>query len=159
MSLDAVSAPGAEDWVEVAHEPDHGAIFENEQVRVYIAVIRPGKETLYHRHDKDTLYVVLEGGKNYSTILPGTKNVKYVLPKSIGLVQKIKWLFTRTVYGWTDLPKSVYVLMHNEGNPVIHKVRGAEDNPADMRMMGIEFLKPGVRHGCGAAGTLSLKVD
>jgi hypothetical protein len=159
MLQDENGYPIGRDWVEVTDEPDHGALFENEHVRVYIAVIRPGKETLYHRHDKDTLYVVLEGGKNYSTTLPGTKSVKYVLPKSIGLVQKLKWLFTRTVHGWTDLPKSAYVLMHNEGNPVIHKVRGAEDNPGDMRLMGIEFLNPGASHGCGAAGTHSLKID
>ena len=159
MSKDGKEARSAQDWVEVDAEPNHGEIFRNEQIRVYMAVIRPGEETLYHRHDKDTLYVVLEGGKNYSTTLPGTRSVKYVLPKSIPLSQKIKWLFTRSIYGWTNLPKSAYVLMHNEGNPVIHKVRGADDNPADMRMMGIEFLNPGARHGCGSAGTQSLKVD
>jgi hypothetical protein len=159
MSKEEKGTKSTQDWVEVVDEPSHGTIFENEQIRAYIAVIRPGEETLYHRHDKDTLYVVLEGGKNYSTTLTGTRNVKYVLPKSISLGQKVKWLSTRAIYGWTDLPKSVYVLMHNEGNPVIHKVRGAEDNPADMRMMGIEFLNPGARHGCGSAGTHSLKVD
>ena len=159
MAKDGTGTPSAQDWVEVAAEPNHEEIFRNGQIRVYMAVIRPGEDTLYHRHDKDTLYVVLEGGKNYSTTLPGTRNVKYVLPKSISLLQKVKWLFTRSIYGWTDLPKSVYLLMHNEGNPVIHKVRGAEDNPSDMRMMGIEFLNPGGHHGCGSAGTQSLKVD
>jgi hypothetical protein len=159
MSKDGRGTQNAQDWVEVDVEPDHGEIFKNEQIRAYIAVIRPGEETLYHRHEKDTLYVVLEGGKNYSTILPGTKSVNYVFPKSIRLTQKVKWLLTRSIYGWTHLPKSVYVLMHNEENPVIHKVRGAEDNPSDMRMMGIEFLNPGARHGCGSAGTQSLKVD
>jgi hypothetical protein len=49
--------------------------------------------------------------------------------------------------------------MHNEGNPVIHKVRGAEDNPSDMRMLGIEFLNPGGGQGLAPAGTMSLKVD
>ena len=148
-----------QDWVEVAAEPNHEEIFRNERIRVYIAVIRSGEETLYHRHDKDTLYVVLEGGKNYSTTLPGTRSVKYVLPKSISLKQKVEWLLTRSIYGWTNLPRSAYVLMHNDGNPVIHKVRGSEDNPSDMRLMGIEFLNPGARHGCGSAGTQSLKVD
>jgi len=159
MSIHGKGTPSAQDWVEVTTEPDHEEIFKNEQICVYIAVIRSGKETLYHRHDKDTLYVVLEGGKNYSTTLPGTKTGKYVFPKSIGLVQKVKWLLTRSIYGWTYLPKSIYLLMHNERNPIIHKVRGAEDNPTDIRMMGIEFLNPGGRHGCGSAGTQSLKVD
>ena len=159
MSKHGKGTTSARDWVEVAVEPDHEEIFKNELIRVYVAVIRPGEETLYHRHHKDTLYVVLEGGKNYSTTLPGTKSVKYVLPRSISPLQKVKWLLTRSIYGWTDLPKSIYVLMHNEGNPVIHKVRGAEDNPSDMRMMGIEFLNPGARHGYGPAGTQFLKVD
>jgi hypothetical protein len=159
MPKDGKGTPSAQDWVEVADEPNHEELFENEQVRVYVAVIRPGRETAYHRHEKDTLYVVLEGGKNYSTTLPGTKNVNYVFPKSISLTQKVKWLFTRSIFGWTDLPKSIYLLMHNDGNPVIHKVRGSEDNSSDMRLMGIEFLNPGGRHGCVSTGTQPLKVD
>jgi hypothetical protein len=159
MSKNGTGTADPQAWVEVAVEPDHKEIFRNEQVRVYIAFIRPGEETLYHRHDKDTLYVVLDGGKNYSSTLPGTREGKYVLPKSISLGQKIRWLFTRSMYGWTNLPKSAYVLMHNEGNPVIHKVRGSEDNPAAMRMMGIEFLQPGGRQTARPMGTQSLPVD
>lgn len=149
----------AQDWVEVADEANHREIFRNEQIRVYVAVIRPGKETAYHRHDKDTLYVVLEGGKNYSTTLPGSRGGKYVFPKSISLTRKIRWLLTRSIYGWTYLPKSIYLLMHNEGNPAIHKVRGSENNPSDMRMMGIEFLSPGGRNRTVSIGTKSLTMD
>lgn len=159
MSKHEKGTLSAQDWVEVADEPNHEELFKNEQIRVYIAVIRPGRETAYHRHDKDTLYVVLEGGKNTSNTLPGTKSTKYVFPKSIGLTRKIKWGLTRLICGWTYLPRSIYLLMHNDGNPVIHKVRGSEDNPSDMRLMGIEFLDPGGRHGCGSAGTQPLKVD
>jgi hypothetical protein len=150
---------GARDWVEVAAEPNHGELFRNEQIRVYVAVIRPGEETLYHRHDKDTLYVVLEGGKNYSTALPGSRGGKYVFPKSISLTRKIRWLLTRSIRGWTYLPKSIYLLMHSEGNPVVHKVRGSEDNSSDMRMMGIEFLQPGGRSRSASIGAKSLAVD
>ncbi len=159
MSNNGSETQSNQDWVEVEVEPDHKEIFKNELVRVYIAFIRPGVETLYHRHDKDTLYVVLEGGKNYSTTLPGTKAGKYVLPKSISLKQKLTWLFTRAVHGWTDLPKSAYVLMHNDGNPIIHRVRGSEDNPSDMRMMGIEFLNPGGRIEAVSIGKKPLPVD
>jgi hypothetical protein len=148
-----------EDWVEVTDEPHHQEIFNNEHIRVYIAVIRPGRETLYHRHDKDTLYVVLQGGRNYSTTLPGSKGVDYVFPKSISLTRKIKWLLTRTIFGWTYLPKSIYLLMHNDGNPIVHKVRGSADNPYDMRMMGIEFLRPGGQDRSLSIGTKPLAVD
>jgi hypothetical protein len=159
MSKHEKRASSAQNWVEVADEPDHKEVFKNEQIRVYIAVIRPGRETAYHRHDKDTLYVVLEGGKNYSTTLPGSKGGNYVFPNSISLARKVKWLLTRSIYGWTYLPKSIYLLMHNDGNPVIHKVRGSEDNPSDMRMMGIEFLKPGGQNRSVWTDTKSLAVD
>lgn len=149
----------AQDWVEVAQEPDHREIFSNELVRAYVAYIRPGRETLYHRHDKDTLYVVLEGGRNCSSALPGSKAGAYVFPKSISLTRKLRWLLTRSLLGWTYLPKSVYVLMHNDGDPIIHKVRGAAENPSDMRMMGIEFLEPGGRNRPASAGVQSLPVD
>jgi hypothetical protein len=159
MAGAARKAVRTEDWVEVTDEPHHQEIFNNEHIRVYIAVIRPGRETLYHRHDKDTLYVVLQGGKNYSTALPGSKGVNYVFPKSIRLTRKIKWLLTRTIFRWTYLPKSVYLLMHNDGNPIVHKVRGSADNPSDMRMMGIEFLRPGGQDRSLSIGTKPLAVD
>jgi hypothetical protein len=159
MSKAGKSTSAAQEWVEVAQEPNHKAMFENGQIRVYVAVIPPGRETDYHRHDKDTLYVVLQGGKNTSRTLPGSKSTKYVFPKSVGLMRKIKWVLTRLIYGWVDLPESIYFLMHNEGNPVIHKVRASEDNPRDMRLMGIEFLDPGGRHRSASIGTRSLRVD
>lgn len=151
-----MSAP---DWVEVADEPNHKEIFKNEQIRLYVAVIRPGEETAYHRHDKDTLYLVLVGGKNYSTTLAGSKGGKYVFPNSISLKRKIKWMLTRSIYGWTYLPKSIYFLMHNQGDPVIHKVRGSQDNERDMELMGIEFLNPGGSHRPLPIGLKSLKAD
>ena len=159
MSKDRNRSLAAQDWVEVAAEPDHGEIFRNEQIRVYIAVIRPGRETLYHRHDKDTLYVVLQGGRNYSTPMPGSAGGTYVFPKSISLARKIKWLFTRSIFGWTYLPKSVYLLMHNDGSPIIHKVRGSEANPSEMRMLGIEFLQPGGRNRSVSVGARPPPVD
>jgi hypothetical protein len=159
MSEVEKGAAGARDWVEVADEPDHREVFSNELVRVYVAFIRPGRETLYHRHDKDTLYVVLEGGRNYSSALAGSKAGAYVFPKSISLTRKVRWLLTRSLFGWTYLPKSVYVLMHNDGDPIIHRVRGAADNPSDMRMMGIEFLQPGGRNRPASACVQSLPMD
>lgn len=159
MAKDGPNTAIDQDWVEVAEEPDHGEIFRNEHIRVYVAVIRPGRETLYHRHDKDTLYVVLQGGRNYSSTLPGSKAGKYVFPRSIPLTRKIRWLLTRAIFGWTYLPKSIYLLMHNEGNPIVHRVSGAKDNPSDMRMMGIEFLQPGGKNRSPSIGAKPLPVD
>lgn len=159
MASKSQGATGEQHWVEVADEPDHRELFRNKMIRVYEAVIRPGCETLYHRHDKDTLYVVLEGGKNDSAALPGSRAGKYVFPRSIGLSRKIRWILTFSLFGWTYLPKSIYFFMHSQGSPIIHKVRGSKDNPSAMRMLGIEFHKPG---GCGlepSAGVESLPVD
>ncbi len=159
MPADERGKACAQGWVEVADEPDHRELFANAFVRVYVAFIRPGRETLYHRHDKDTFYVVLEGGRNYSSLLPGSKAGAYVFPKSISLTRKIRWLLTRSLFGWTYLPKSACVLMLNDGNPIIHKVRGSETNRSEMRMMGIEFLKPGGPKRPASAAVQSLPVD
>jgi len=159
MSKYGKRTSGGEDWLDVADEPNHKGVFENEQIRVYVAVIRPGQETSYHRHDRDTLYVVLEGGKNYSTTLPGSKSSKYVFPKSINLGRKIKWGLTRLIHGWTYLPKSICFLMYNSGNPVIHKVRASENNQCAMELMGIEFLNPAGCHRPLPIGTKSLAMD
>jgi hypothetical protein len=159
MSKHGKRKSGGEDWLEVADEPNHKGIFENDQIRAYVAVIRPGQETSYHRHDQDTLYLVLEGGKNYSTTLPGSKSSKYVFPKSISLLRKIKWGLTLLIHGWTYLPKSIYFLMYNNGNPVIHKVRASEDNECAMELMGIEFLNPAGGQRSLSIGLKSLKTD
>ena len=149
----------APDWVDVTDEPNHKEIFRNEQIRVYVAVIPPGEETLYHRHDKDTLYLVLQGGKNASCTLPRSKSTKYVFPKSVDLKRKVTWGLTRLLFGWTYLPRSTYFFMHNSGNPVVHKVRASEDNPRAMELMGIEFLGPPGVDVSGSAGTDSLTAD
>jgi hypothetical protein len=150
----------AQGWVEVADEPNHEEVFKNEQIRVYVAVIHPGQETSYHRHDRNTLYLVLEGGKNYSTTLPDSNSSKYVFPKSISLKRKIKWGLTRLIYGWTYLPKSIYFFMYNSGNPVIHKVRASEDNQCALELMGIEFLNPvGHNRSLTTTGTNFLTTD
>lgn len=49
-----------ESFVEVADEPRHHPVFENDFVRVYDFRLRPGERTLYHRHDEDTFYVAVE---------------------------------------------------------------------------------------------------
>lgn len=159
MPAKSQGATGDQDWVEVADEPDHRELFRNELIRVYEAVIRPGRETLYHRHDKDTLYLVLEGGKNYSTPLPGTRAGIYAFPKSIGLMRKIRWLLSLSLFGWTYLPKSIYFLMHSQQSPVIHKVLGSKRNARAMRMMGVEFLKTGGHGWTASAAVDSLPVD
>ena len=49
-----------ESFVEVADEPRHHPLFDNQFVRVYDFRLRPGEWTLYHRHSEDTFYVAIE---------------------------------------------------------------------------------------------------
>lgn len=46
--------------MEVHDEPIHRRQFSNEYVYVYIAGIRPGETSLWHRHSENTLYVCVE---------------------------------------------------------------------------------------------------
>lgn len=154
-----MKTPDGPDWVDVSEEPNHKELFKNEHIRVYVAVIPPGEETLYHRHDRNTLYLVLRGGKNASSALPGSGSTPYLFPKSIPLKRKLRWALTRLVFGWTYLPESVYFLMNNRGNPIVHKVRASGDNPRAMELMGIEFLGPPGVDVSGSVGTDSLKTD
>lgn len=48
------------EYVEVHDEPIHRRQFSNEYVYVYIAGIRPGETSLWHRHSENTLYVCVE---------------------------------------------------------------------------------------------------
>lgn len=50
------------EYVEVHDEPIHRRQFSNEYVYVYIAGIRPGETSLWHRHSENTLYVCVEHG-------------------------------------------------------------------------------------------------
>ena len=49
-----------ERFVEVADEPRHRPLLENEFVRVFDFQLRPGETTLYHRHNEDTFCVAIE---------------------------------------------------------------------------------------------------
>jgi len=48
------------EYVKVNDEPNHVERFKNDWVRVYMATIAPGTNTLYHRHCENTLYIAVE---------------------------------------------------------------------------------------------------
>ncbi|CAM9837412.1 unnamed protein product [Scytosiphon promiscuus] len=48
------------EYVEVHDEPIHRRQFENDYVYIYIAGIRPGETSLWHRHSQNTFYVCVE---------------------------------------------------------------------------------------------------
>ncbi len=50
---------GHDEYVEVRDEPRHRHRFENDYIRLYDVLIPEGDQTLYHRHDVDTFYVMI----------------------------------------------------------------------------------------------------
>ena len=58
---DAGDAGISVDWVDVSAEPNHVEQFRTDVVRVYEVTINAGMATLYHRHDRDTVYVNGDG--------------------------------------------------------------------------------------------------
>lgn len=56
--------------VEIAAEPHHHLLLENQQVRVWLAEVAPGDATLMHRHNHDYVFVSL-GQTNVSNEVEG----------------------------------------------------------------------------------------
>src|SRR5262245_20139764 len=55
--------PSQSDAVPIDREPRHRLALENEFVRVLDVRIPPGDTTLYHHHQRDSVYVAISGGK------------------------------------------------------------------------------------------------
>jgi hypothetical protein len=135
-----------EPWVSVADEPSHHELFWNDYVRVYMASIEPGARTLPHRHDENTLYVVVSGGASSTIPAPGSESVPYRFPRSISTIRKLRWLARRTLLGSVYLPVGACLYMANRDRPVIHSVRASRRNRGTMLLMGIEILRPVAVH-------------
>lgn len=64
LLLQAAAAAGtAQSPLPVGDEPKHHVVFENEFVRVMDASLPPGSATLFHRHERDNVPVVVSGGR------------------------------------------------------------------------------------------------
>ncbi len=57
--------------VPVSEEPRHKVVFANEYVRVIDAVLPVGDTTLFHRHDRDNVPVVITGGTMRTRVIAG----------------------------------------------------------------------------------------
>jgi len=135
-----------EPWVPVADEPSHRELFRNGYVRVYMASIEPGARTLPHRHDENTLYVVVSGGASSTIRTPGSDSVAYRFPRSISAIRKLRWLIRRALLGSVYLPTGACLYMANRDHPVVHSVRASRRNRGTMLLMGIELLRPAAVH-------------
>jgi hypothetical protein len=125
-------------WVPVADEPVHAEIFHNELVRVYEARIEPGATTLDHRHDEDTVYVVLRGGTFRSDNSWRQRNVTRP-GRSTGLLRTVGWLVRRLAVGWLRVPDGTLTWQPHAEHPLVHRVTASRSNDVALRMLGIEL--------------------
>jgi hypothetical protein len=128
-------------YVEVNDEPNHVESFRNEYVRVYMATIPPGTNTLYHRHCENTLYIAIEGGIHHNDIPDGQKQRSVGLPRSIGLMTKAAWALRRLLFGTVDLPTSTMVMQYHRDFPIVHRICASAKNKRPMKLLGIEVFR------------------
>ena len=79
-TLAVAEEPIQSEVVPVDHEPRHRLALENQYVRVLDVRIPPGDTTRYHRHQRDSLYVIISGASKLVTEEFG-KPAKPVSPK------------------------------------------------------------------------------
>jgi hypothetical protein len=129
-------------FVEVSDEPIHKEFFKNKYIRIYIADIPPGKGTQYHRHSRDTIYIVLEGGIISTEVVGKQRIDTFRFPKSFSLLSKLKLGIGSIIFGSMKLSKTFFFIMFHKDLPVVHKAIASNENLNDMKLMGIELIKP-----------------
>jgi hypothetical protein len=127
-------------WVPVDSEPVHEELFQNDLVRVYEARIEPGATTLDHRHDQDTVYVVVRSGRFRSD--NSWRQLNVTRPgRSSGVLRSVGWLVRRLTVGWVRMPAGTLLWQPHAAHPVVHRVTASPSNDAALRMVGIELRR------------------
>ena len=132
--------------VEVNDEPNHQEVFQNQFIRIYKINLEPGRDTLYHRHSKDTLYIVLEGGLMFTYVIGKQTLSSVSFPKSFGLLQKIRFLLNNYFFRTAKLDTSLFLFQHHRDYPVVHKVIASAKNVNNIQLIGIEILEENIQH-------------
>ena len=140
MRKPRIPVSGSLTWMPVADEPLHHLLFSDARMRVYEAIIAPGEQTAFHRHDRHTLYAVIAGGKSSTEAFTGAIVGAYRFPRTTRLSRLLTWAFTQAVFGWTDMPDGEWFIMPACGRPITHRVRASAANRAALRMLGVELV-------------------
>ena len=138
--------------VDVADEPNHVEIFRNDRMRAYVATVEPGARTLPHRHSRDTLYVVLAGGRMTTRVLEGKSSGSYVFPRSFPAWRAAWWGMQTALTGSCGMPDGAFFLQTAEGAPISHEVSAPRRNRRAVRMLGVELIRRGERRRAAAGG-------
>lgn len=107
--------------VDVQDEPRHHVVFENSSVRIIDVRLPPGDTTLYHRHRRDNLAILMGDGSRAVQVFG--KEMSPVLSGKGG-----------------DL-----ILQRVEGDGLVHRVSNRGQTP--LGFTDIEFVKPTGRSG------------
>jgi hypothetical protein len=126
------------DWVDVSAEPNHVEQFRSDVARVYEVTIDAGTATLYHRHDRDTVYVITAGGR-FRSQEPGHQRSRTSLGRSTRLLSQLRLLAARRTHGWLQMSPGTLVLQPHRDFPLIHRVHAHPANPGPIRMIGVEL--------------------
>jgi hypothetical protein len=128
-------------FVDVEDEPDHKEQLCNAMVRVYRATIRPGGRTLYHRHCRDTVYVVAGGG-TFRSEEPGRPRQHTSVGRSVPRIRQLGWLLRKKLLGSTSLPDGTVLVQHHGEHPLVHRVCAAPHNGSALQLVGVELRQP-----------------
>lgn len=128
------------EFVDVDQEPLHKELFSNSHFRVYRALLTPGRETEYHRHFRNTLYIVCKGGRINTELLSGSPACPNILPKGLSWKVKLKLLVGKLFSGNLDLSAGFLFYMPSRDFPVVHKASASRKNMENMNLLGIEIL-------------------
>jgi quercetin dioxygenase-like cupin family protein len=128
-------------YVEVTDEPNHKEIYKNQHIRLYIATIHPGQQTLYHRHTEDTVYIIIQGGVIGNQVAGNPKHYPIDFPKSFDFLTKIRWYIRNLFIDSIKMSKGFFFCMMHQKQPVIHRASASNSNKEDIIMMGIEIKK------------------
>jgi len=126
------------DWVDVSAEPNHVEQFRTNVARVYEVTIKAGTATLYHRHDRDTAYVITAGGR-FRSQEPGDQRSRTSLGRSTPILSQLRLLVSRLTNGWLQAPAGTVILQPHKDFPLIHRVHAHRSNPGPIRMIGVEL--------------------
>jgi hypothetical protein len=148
----------ATEFVDVNQEPLHQELLSNSYFRVYRALLTPGKETEYHRHFRNTLYIVCSGGRISTRLLAGSPACPNILPKGLSWQLKLKLLIGKWLTGNLDLPTGFLFYMPSKDFPVVHKAAASATNAVDLDLLGIEIIRGSAESPVKANDQLGISV-
>ena len=126
-------------FVEVEDEPLHREQCKTGGIRVYRAIIPPGEASMFHRHSKNTVYIVTQGGRIMTIPLKGHSAGRVLPLTRLSLKRKLLLAVGKLSGKPVRLDTGFSFFMPAGGNGVVHAVRASADNQRPVEIMGVEL--------------------